>query len=159
MSVWITTLFLIVELGVIVASLGSIALGYCPWLTEDLMNPVVCALFGGVGGCVYCLRGVYLNACARKTWDVAWLPWYAIRPVVSIVLGGVSYLFVKSGLLLLGADQDAGTSQLGVWAIAFIAGLNVDKFVAKIESVGQSVWGIEPSRQSKSDSETETKEK
>jgi hypothetical protein len=85
----------------------------------------------------------------RKQWDVAWLPWYLIRPIVSLVLGGVSYLFVKSGLLLLGAMQDQTGSQLGIWAISFIAGLNVDRFLAKIEDIGLTVWGIEPSRQSK----------
>ncbi len=98
---------------------------------------------------MYCLRGVYLNACVHKNWDTTWLPWYVIRPVVSLTFGGVSYLFVKSGLLLFGASQQADAGQLGIWAVAFLAGLNVDKFVAKIESIGQTVWGLEPSRQSK----------
>jgi hypothetical protein len=56
---------------------------------------------------------------------------------------------VKSGLLLLGATKKPDASELGIWAVAFLAGLNVDKFISKIESVGHTVWGIEPSRQSK----------
>lgn len=158
MSIWITTIVLFIELSLIISGMIGMALGYGPELTEELHNALACALFGGLGGCIYCLRGVYLNACVRKSWDLAWLPWYVIRPVVSLVLGGISYLFVKSGLLLLGADQAPESSELGVWAIAFLAGLNVDKFVAKIESVGQSVWGIEPSRQSNGSVKSEAKE-
>ncbi len=73
--------------------------------------------------------------------------------ICRLILGGVSYLFVKSGLLLFGATQQPDASQLGIWAVAFLAGLNVDKFVAKVESVGQTVWGLEPSRQSRQDNE------
>lgn len=62
-------------------------------------------------------------------------------------------MFVKSGLLLFGATQQQDASQLGIWAVAFLAGLNVDKFIAKVESVGQTVWGLEPSRQSRQDNE------
>ncbi len=31
---------------------------------------------------------------------------------------------------------------MGFFALAFIAGFNVDKFVAKIEEVAKAVWGI-----------------
>lgn len=148
-SVWAVSIGLIAELLAVAGALAAIALGQAPWLTGDMKVVAVCILFGGLGGVTYCLRGVYLNACVRKQWDVGWLPWYFLRPVVSLVLGGVSYLFVKSGLLLLGASQDQTGSQLGIWAMSFIAGLNVDRFLAKIEDIGSTVWGVEPSRQSK----------
>jgi hypothetical protein len=150
MSIWITSIVLLIELCVVIFCLSSIAFGFSPWLTGDLQIVAICVLFGGLGGCIYCLRGIYLNACVHKRWDADWLPWYFIRPIVSLVLGGISYLFIKSGLLLLGASQESGASQLGIWAVAFLAGLNVDNFLAKIESVGQTVLGVHPSRQSKS---------
>lgn len=151
-SVWIVSVGLLLELIAVACGLASIALGFAPWLADELKVVSVCVLFGGLGGVTYCLRSVYLSACVRKHWNDSWLPWYFLRPVVSLVLGGVSYLFVKSGLLLLGATQDQTGSQLGVWAMAFIAGLNVDRFLAKIEDVGSTVWGVEPSRQSRSNS-------
>ena len=148
-SVWVVSVGLITELLSLAGALAAIALGQAQWLDGDLKVVAVCILFGGLGGVTYCLRGIYLNACVRKRWDVGWLPWYLLRPIVSLVLGGVSYLFVKSGLLLLGASQDQVGSQLGIWAMAYIAGLNVDRFLAKIEDIGSTVWGVEPSRQSK----------
>jgi hypothetical protein len=149
MTVWFTAILLIVELVGAAVVAGWLVLGGAPWLPDSLKTATYCLIFGGIGGCVYCLRGVYLNAAVHKRWDKSWLIWYFVRPVVSTALGGISYLFVKSGLLLLGASQDPSSSELGIWALAFLAGLNVDKFLAKIEGIGFSVWGVELSRQSK----------
>lgn len=148
-SVWFVSAVLGAELAAVVWALGSLALGEAAWLAGELRVAVLCVLFGGLGGITYCLRGVYLNACVRKHWDVGWLPWYLLRTVVSLILGRVSYLFVKTGLLLLGAAQAVNGPPLGIWALAFIAGLNVDRFLAKIEEIGSTAWGVEPSRQSK----------
>lgn len=113
----------------------------------------LCALAGGIGGSVYCLRGVYLNACVRKQWDREWHPWYFIRPFVSLVCGAVSCLFLKAGLLVLEAGKKADSTDLGFFALAFIAGLNVDKFISKIEDIAQATWGIEKSRTAKAEAE------
>lgn len=56
-------------------------------------------------------------------------------------------MFLKAGLLLLeAAAQRPDATQLGYLALAFIAGLNVDKFIAKVEDIAQATWGIEKSR-------------
>jgi hypothetical protein len=112
----------------------------------------LCGVSGGLGGCLYCLRGVYLNACVRKNWDAQWEPWYYIRPFASLLCGGVSCLFLKAGLLVLEAGEKANATQLGFYAFAFVAGLNVDKFVAKIEDIAQATWGIEKSRAGREES-------
>ncbi len=151
MSVWAIAIVLLIEVVAITFAMFTLSTTKVPYVPEALNTVLNSILFGGLGGCTYCLRGIYLNSCVRKTWDISWLPWYFIRPVVSMILGGVSYLFVKSGLLLFGASQQPDASQLGIWAVAFLAGLNVDKFVSKIESIGQTVWGLTPSRQSSPD--------
>lgn len=109
---------------------------------------VKCAMVGGLGGCMYCLRAIYLNYSARRQWSSDWYPWYIIRPFVSAGSGAVAYLFLKAGLLVLESGTRTDASDLGFYAISFIAGLNVDKFIRKIEEVAQSVWGIEKSRAS-----------
>lgn len=128
--------------------LGLNLLGQLPSVFEPIKVGLICAAIGGIGGCVYCLRGVYLNACVRKQWDDDWRPWYYIRPLVSIVCGGVSYLFLRAGLLILESGTRPDSSELGFYALSFIAGLNVDKFISKVEDVAQAVWGIEKSRTS-----------
>jgi hypothetical protein len=145
--------FVITYLLAFLAALGYLLFlwlsgGLPPWMgTNNLW--FLCGLAGGVGGCVYCLRGVYLNACVKKQWDKDWLPWYFIRPFVSLICGAVSCLFLKAGLLVLEASKEPSSTNLGFVALAFIAGLNVDKFISKIEDIAQATWGIEKSRSAK----------
>ncbi len=82
MSIWIVAIILLLEVVAITGSLIAIAIAQVPWLPANLHVVAGSVLFGGLGGCTYCLRGVYLNACVLKSWDKAWLPWYFIRPFV-----------------------------------------------------------------------------
>lgn len=123
--------------------------GDFPSWVYDFELPILCALSGGFGGVLYCLRGVYLNYSVKKQWDKIWYPWYITRPVVSLITGGISFVFLKAGLLVLEARSENESSFLGFYALAFIAGLNVDKFISKIEDLAQATWGIEKSRASK----------
>jgi hypothetical protein len=111
------------------------------------------AICGGIGGITYCLRGIYLNACVFKRWDDEWLPWYFIRPIVSLICGLVSALFLKAGLIVLEAEQVDSPSNFVFYALAFIAGLNVDRFIEKIEDIAQTTLGIKKSRTSPKDEE------
>jgi len=143
--------FLIAALAVETTGLIFILSGRYPaWLAPYEVG-CLCGLTGGVGGLVYCLRGIYLNACVRNTWAADWLPWYFIRPIVSLVCGSLSYLLLKAGLLVLDSAPRPEGNYLGFYVLAFIAGLNVDKFVTKIEEVAQTTWGIEKSRASTRD--------
>ena len=105
-----------------------------------------CSLIGGVGGVLYCFRGVYLNHSVKDQWSDKWIPWYLIRPIVSLICGGVSYLFLKASLLVLEAQKEGDASNLGFYTLAFIAGMNVDRFIEKIEDLAHATWGIGRSR-------------
>lgn len=118
---------------------------------------LLCAIIGGLGGVIYCLRGVYLNACVWNSWDDRWQPWYYIRPVVSHLCGAISFVFLKAGLLILEAKSADNSTDLGFLAMSFIAGFNVDKFVKKLEDLAQAAWGIEQSRASKREEKKEGK--
>jgi hypothetical protein len=102
------------------------------------------------------LRSVYLTACVRRQWDDTWQPWYYIRPFVSLICGGISWLFLKARLLVLKASSHVDASELGFYGLGFNAGLNVDKFIAKVENIGQAAWGIEKSRASRAIEESPT---
>lgn len=145
-TVTIVTLYLILFLAAISY------LGYLATITTKIDDSfrlmIQCILIGGFGGLLYCLRGVYLNYSVHKRWSNEWIPWYFIRPVVSLICGGISFLFLKAGLLILEAKKETDATNLGFFALAFIAGMNVDKFISKIEDLAQATWGIEKSRAS-----------
>lgn len=115
------------------------------WLLEH-QQPLFCMLAGGFGGSIYCLRAVYLNVCVYKQGNPIWRHWYYLRPIVSLCCGFVSFIFLKAGLLALDADLKQDSNFWGFYALAFIAGLNVDRFIEKIEGLAQATWGIERSR-------------
>ncbi|OUR62655.1 hypothetical protein A9Q74_04320 [Colwellia sp. 39_35_sub15_T18] len=108
-----------------------------------------CALIATLGGVLYCLRSVYLNRCVHDRWTKSWEIWYYLRPLTSFICGIVAYVFLKAGLVVLDASQDTDAGNFGYYAFAFFAGLNVDKFVAKIEEIGKSLFGIEKTRNGK----------
>jgi hypothetical protein len=146
-SMWLVVGYLIAILMALFVAVWSVFGGYL--YAGELNDLLKCCLFGGIGGCLYCLRAVYLNACVRNEWASHWIPWYFIRPVVSCISGGAAFVFLKAGLLVLESAPGDQSSGLGFLALAFIAGLNVDKFIGKLEDIAQSVWGIEKSRASK----------
>ena len=84
-----------------------------PWAAEFEVG-LLCGLTAGVGGVVYCLRGIYVNTCAGDGWNPKWMPWYFIRPIVSLVCGVVSYLLLKAGLLVLDSAPREATNHMGL---------------------------------------------
>ena len=122
--------------------------GLLPSWLEPFSLAYQCALIGAVGGIVYCLRAVYLNRSVRNSWDSNWTTWYIIRPVVSSIVGLVAFIFLNAGLLVLDAEYNNSSNHYGFLALSFVAGLNVDRFLVKIEDIARTAWGIRPSRAS-----------
>ena len=145
-SMSIVVLYLIAWLPLI-GWLWSVSVkGLLPSWLEPFSLAYQCALIGVLGGIVYCLRAVYLNRSVRNSWDPNWTTWYLIRPVVSSIVGFVAFIFLNAGLLVLDADHAANSNNYGFLALSFVAGLNVDRFIVKIEDIAQTAWGIRPSR-------------
>ncbi len=103
-------------------------------------------LWGLTGGCVYCIRSLYFQYCVEDQWNYKWIVWHIIRPFVSAICGVVSLLFVKAGLLLFEASYIETQSYYGIYALSFIAGLNVDNFMKKVESIFQELIGLQQTR-------------
>jgi len=105
-----------------------------------------CALFGLLGGIVNCLRSIYIHFAAKKDWDEKYAVWYYLRPIVSSIMGVVSYIFIKAGLLVFTAQTAvySNTSTMAYLSFAFLAGYNVHNFLKKIEEVSKAILGIEP---------------
>lgn len=124
-------------------------------LTGDALLLVHCSLIGMVAGVLYCLRAVYVNQ-GLKRWDSDWHVWYYLRPITSGISGFASTIFLQAGILALSSKPELGSTPYGYYAIAFIAGYNVDFFMKKIENVAQELWGIEKSRASQDKEASDT---
>jgi H+/Cl- antiporter ClcA len=144
----VITYLVVVLLIIASAFLGLEQFGLPESLAESELA-IRCALIATLGGVLYCLRSVYLNRCVHDRWAESWEIWYYLRPLTSFICGIVAYIFLKAGLVVLDASQDTAAGNFGYYAFAFFAGLNVDKFVAKIEEIGKSLFGIEKTRNGK----------
>jgi uncharacterized membrane protein len=143
-----SVIYLIVWLlAVIGAAFLNSIFGMPAWYTDKLLF-IYCSLIGSTGGILYCLRGIYLNKCVLKQWDETWAVWYYLRPLTSGITGFVSCVFLKAGLIVLEANQAPDAAMYGYYALAFIAGYNVDNFLKKLEAIAQDLWGIKKSRSS-----------
>lgn len=120
--------------------------GLMPEWFDSFSLPYHCALIGMLGGVIYCLRAVYINRSVRGKWNNDWIIWYYLRPVVSLLIGAISFIFIKAGLLFLASGSNNCESPYGFLTLSFIAGLNVDRFLRRLEDVAQISWGVEPSR-------------
>ena len=107
------------------------------------------SLFGLLGSTLYCSRSLYLQYCVKKEWDNRWIVWHIIRPFVSIICGLMSLLFIKAGFLLFDASSTSSQSYYGIYMVAFIAGMNIDNFIKKIESLCKEILGIQKTRTSR----------
>lgn len=107
-----------------------------------------CIISGGYGGLIYCLRGVYKHVSVQNNWAKEWEIWYYLRPLISSACGAFSYVFLQAGLLILGSESETQNGYYGFYALAFIAGYNVDQFLKKLEELADATWGIKKSRSS-----------
>ena len=134
----------------VLATLSGLGVINYPSQTFQLAMEVV--IFGFIGGIVHCLRSIYIHASVRKDWDSDWHIWYYIRPILSGVMGIVSLVFIKAGLIIFAENPPlSDTSRMAYIALAFISGYNVHNFLKKIDDISKSTIGLP-----KSDSNTRT---
>lgn len=135
---------------IIMSQTGFLIEKYQIFKIIEVNKVIIGSIFiGGIGGIVYCSRSIYINYAVKNEWNEKFWVWYAIRPIVSLIIGAISYLFIKAGLMIFSSSEEYQLNEYSIWSLAFISGLNVDKFLKKLESVGETVWGITPSNMAK----------
>ena len=105
-----------------------------------------CIFIGGIGAITYCLRAIYLNIIKGVEDYDKWAIWYYLRPIIGLVMGGVSWLFLKAGLLALQNEPSSPLQGPVFMSLAFIAGYNISQFLQKLEDIANSLWGIKKSK-------------
>lgn len=84
-------------------------------------------VWGGIGGVVGALYILWMHVSERQDFERQHVMWYIIQPIMGLILGGVTFLIIYTGLLSLQATQPAAAAlarevQLFPCLIAFIAG-------------------------------------
>ncbi|MCC7354996.1 MAG: hypothetical protein IT330_14725 [Anaerolineae bacterium] len=108
------------------------------WLTKVMEAPVdprlVAVAFpfwstfmwGGIGGAVGALYSLWWHVADRQDFDRQYVMWYVVQPIMGMVLGGIIYLAIAAGFLVLQAVPPSDPTSVGSWLmpslLACIAG-------------------------------------
>jgi uncharacterized membrane protein (DUF485 family) len=84
-------------------------------------------VWGGIGGVVGAMYTLWTHVSERQDFERQHVMWYIAQPIMGLILGGVTFLIINTGLLSLQGGQVAATAlredvQLFPSLIAFIAG-------------------------------------
>ncbi len=91
------------------------------------LNPLVnTMLWGGIGGIVGALYSLWWHISEQQDFDRQYMIWYLVQPLLGLVLGGIVFLLMAGGFLLLQVnlqDEKAATgARLLPYLTAVLAG-------------------------------------
>jgi hypothetical protein len=96
---------------------------------------------GGIGGCLYSIRGFYQNI-GGDTFNSKWIWWYIFRPIISVVVGVFSYFLIVGGLMSISFSTEVTFSKgiLFYCAIAFLAGFSFTHFADNLKDLSGTLF-------------------
>lgn len=107
------------------------------WVT--LLMATVC--WGGIGGVTGALWSLHYHVSIRRDFDKVENLWYFTQPILGMVLGGIVYLIIASGFLVVQVDLGAPDAALGARllpaAIAVVVGFRQNLVLDLIDRIVQ----------------------
>ena len=83
-------------------------------------------LWGGIGGAIGALYSLWWHVAEEQDFDRQYSLWYIAQPIMGVVLGGIIYLLISAGFLVLQVVPVNQQNSMGHWLgpalIACIAG-------------------------------------
>ena len=81
-------------------------------------------MWGGIGGIIGALYALWWHVSDQQDFDRQYVMWYLVQPIMGVVLGGIVYLLLSAGFLVLQitpSDPNAG-ARLLPYLLAVLAG-------------------------------------
>jgi len=81
-------------------------------------------MWGGIGGIIGALYALWWHVSDQQDFDRQYMMWYLVQPIMGVVLGGIVFLLLTGGFLLLQikpSDPNAG-ARLLPYLVAVLAG-------------------------------------
>lgn len=102
------------------------------------INPILNTMFwGGIGGVVGALYALWWHISEKQNFDRHYMMWYLVQPLMGLVLGGIAFLILSSGFLILQvdlADDKASTgARLLPYLTAVLAGFRQNFVYEQLE--------------------------
>jgi len=153
--VWIVVLVLGVLMAERVAELVIGMVGSVPGI-GGLSHLWGTMMWGGLGGVMGAFYSLYWHVAKIRDFDKQYTMWYAVQPVIGLLLGALVHLLIGPGFLAaLGVNQQSQTviGTLFPYAVACVVGFR-QRFA--LEMIDRVVQAITPSPRPKQSSVEET---
>ena len=102
-----------------------------------------CILGAILGGAVLNITSFHRYIAIEKKFDTAHIWGFFFTPLLSLIVGILTFCFLQSGLLILNGSQISTnvnlTSSLGFTAMGAIAGYNWDVFIDKMKNLSKNL--------------------
>jgi hypothetical protein len=112
---------------------------------DDLTQLIIyIACSGGLGSLAYSLFG-YIGHLGKGDFNLDFLSWYYVRPLIGVIYGTFAFLFVAGGLMTLsGVSTDASLymtkTVMFYCALAFLAGYAEHQFSLQLKELAEAVF-------------------
>jgi hypothetical protein len=100
-----------------------------------LPNFIWAVLMGGLGGITGAMFGLWKHVAGDQDYDPQFALWYYTNPLMGLVLGALSYLLIRGGLLLTGSNQPLEPSPYVMWVFAFAVGYQQNLALSLLNAV------------------------
>lgn len=114
---------------------GSLAISLSP---NDRMM-LIAILMGVIGAMVHAMTS-FADFVGNKRLELAWLPWYFLRPVIGSGLSLFFYVGFRAGLLTGSSTTSADINPFGIAAIGGLAGMFSKQATDKLSEVFSTMF-------------------
>lgn len=85
------------------------------------INPILNTMFwGGIGGVVGALYALWWHISEKQNFDRNYMMWYLVQPLMGLVLGGITFLILTSGFLVLQVDLSDDKASTGARLLPYL---------------------------------------
>ncbi len=85
------------------------------------INPILNTMFwGGIGGVVGALYALWWHISEQQNFDRNYLMWYLVQPLMGLVLGGITFLILTGGFLILQVDLSDDKASTGARLLPYL---------------------------------------
>ncbi len=91
---------------------------------SQMQHPIIMMLAACVGSSIATFLGYLKHACEKEDFELRYLPWYLLRPIMGMLLGLIFYFLIKGSLLtLLVNDKTISKENIDIWGLAGVGAL------------------------------------
>jgi len=101
---------------------------------------LILSMLAGMLGALVHVTTSFTSYLGNRKFDRSWIPWFALRPLIGMILGLLFYLMVRAGFITSNAAD--AVNPFGVSAVSGLAGLFSKQTVDKLRDIFEHAFPV-----------------